>query len=319
MIGVLTGHALSGLVSCRNTLGPLFGRGELMALVNDEGIYEQDVLRVVHENRYRSGSDDTVRSLPDPRPVLSRLIANAALGYQARQESIPQSAIDRKYEVLQAQLRDKTAWRAALIVHRLSADSVRAEIAKELRAERLVEQQLVRQIKITSGQCREYYEANQENYVLPVRFRAKHLFLAAPLDTPLDVVDAKNRSIEMLSTRLAHGEDFAELAGLCSEDEATKSRGGDLGFFSEYRMPPDLVAAIKNMRVGEVSPIVRTRLGFHIIQLLEIRGSRQMSFDEAERGIRLKLENEKRSQACTEVAAQLLSRADFVRFPSHID
>ena len=201
----------------------------------------------------------------------------------------------------------------------LSADSVRAEIAKGLRAERLLEQQLVSQIKITSGQCREYHDANQEDYVLPVRFRARHLFVAAPADTPPDVIDAKNRAIEMLSTRLAHGEEFADLAGLCSEDEATKTRGGDLGFFSENRMPPDFIAAIKKMRAGEGSPIVRTRLGFHIIQLLEIKASRQMSLGEAEPEISLILENERRRDGCAAIAAELSNRADFVRFPSHID
>jgi hypothetical protein len=310
---MFTGHALCGFVSCRNSLGPLFGRGELLALVKGDGIYEQDVLRVADENRYRSGADGTVKSLPDRRTVLSRLIANTALDYQSRRKPIPQSAIDREYEVLQAQLRDKSTWDAALTTHRLSSDSFRAEIAKDLRAEQSMEQQLVLQITVTTNQCREYYDANKTDYAIPVRFRARHLFVAAPPETPPDMAEAKNRAIEMLSTRLAHGEEFDELSGLCSEDEATKTRGGDLGFFSEYRMPSDFIAAVKNLRVGEVSPIVRTRLGFHIIQLTDVRGPRQISFDEAEPGIRLMLENAKRLQACAEIATQLSSRVDFVR------
>lgn len=317
--GWLTGHALSGSVPSRDTLGPLFARGELLALVKREGIYEQDVLRVFRENRYRSGGDETAGPLAEQRLVLSRLTANAVLGYQSRRESIPQATIDREYEILQAQLRDKSIWSAALITQRLSADSVRAEIAKNLRAEQSIERQLAPQIKITTEQCREYYETNKMDYMLPVRFRTRHLFVAAPPETAPDVLDTKNRAIEMLSTRLAHGEDFDQLAGLCSEDEATKACGGDLGFFSEHRMPSDFLAAMKNMRAGEVSPIVRTRLGFHIIQLIETREPRQMSFDEAEPGIRLTLENEKRSQACAEIATQLSRRADFVRLPTHLE
>jgi parvulin-like peptidyl-prolyl isomerase len=73
------------------------------------------------------------------------------------------------------------------------------------------------------------------------------------------------------------------------------------------------------MRAGEVSPIVRTRLGFHIIQLLEIKASRQMSFEEAEPEISFALENERRRQGCAMIAAELSNRADFVRFPSRID
>lgn len=317
--GILAGHALKESGPCRSALGLLFRRGESLAVVNGEAIYQQDVLRVVHENDYRSGSDGTVKSSEERRSILSRLIANAALGYPSRQESIPQLAIDREYEVLQAQFRDDATWKAALTRQHFSPDSLRAEIAKNLRAKRSIERHLGLQIKVTPGQSREHYDVNEGDYALPVRFRVRHLFLAAPPETPPEVVDTKNRAIEMLSTRLAHGEEISDLAGLRSEDEGTKTHGGDLGFFSEHRMPPDFIAAIKNMRAGEISPIVRTRLGFHIIQLLEVRGARQMSFDEAEPGIRLKLENEKRSQVCTEITAQLSNRADFIRFPSHTD
>jgi parvulin-like peptidyl-prolyl isomerase len=317
--GILTGHALKGSGLCRSALGLLFGRGELLAVVKGEGIYQEDVSRVVYENDYRSGDDGAVKSSEAQRSALLRLMANAALGYQSRQESIPQSAIDREYEVLEAQLRDKSTWSAGLIAQSSSADSFRAEIAKNLRAEQWIEQQLVPQVKVTTEQCREYYDAHKMDYILPVRFRARHLFAAAPPETPPEVVDAKNRAIEMLSTRLAHGEDFGELAGLCSEDEATKTRGGDLGFFSEYRMPLDFITALKDMRAGEVSSIVRTGLGFHLVQLLEMRGPRQVTFDEAEPGIRLKLENGKRLQACKTIATELSDQAEFVRLAGDIE
>jgi len=317
--GIITGRALSGLVPCRGVFGLLFGRGELLALVKGEGIYEQDVSRVVRETRYVSGSTETPKSVLELRAVLSRLIMNADLRHQAQREPIPESTVDHEYGVLQAQLRDKATWNAALALYRLSPDSFRAEIVRNLQSERLIKDRLVDQTKVTSGQTRAYYVAHKADYVLPVRFHVRHLFLASPPETPPEVVDVKKSTIEMLGTRVAHGEDFAALAALCSEDEATKTRGGDLGFFSEDRMPPDFIAAVKNIRAGEVGPIVRTRLGFHIIQLLEIKASRQMSLGEAEPEISLILENERRRDGCAAIAAELSNRADFVRFPSHID
>ena len=111
---------------------------------------------------------------------------------------------------------------------------------------------------------------------------------------------------------MRQGEDFFELVAQVSEDEATKTRGGDLGFFSESRMPPDFFAAVRAMRVGEVSPPVRTGLGFHIIQLTDSRPARQMTFDEARAEIGLALENAKRDIALREIEAQLVGRAEFV-------
>jgi parvulin-like peptidyl-prolyl isomerase len=64
-------------------------------------------------------------------------------------------------------------------------------------------------------------------------------------------------------------------------NEATKTRGGDLGFFSQLPVPPDFFAAIIKMRVGEISKPIRTRLGFHIIQLTDREPPRRMTFDEA--------------------------------------
>src|SRR5437763_15614076 len=71
------------------------------------------------------------------------------------------------------------------------------------------------------------------------RFRASHLFLAAPPETPPEVVESKQKVIKALADQIRHGEKLGELAAAASEDEATKTRGGDLGFFSESRMPPD--------------------------------------------------------------------------------
>ncbi len=87
---------------------------------------------------------------------------------------------------------------------------------------------------------------------------------------------------------------------------------GDLGFFSEYRMPPDFVAAVIKMHVGEISPPVRTRMGFHIIQLTDSKPARQMAFEEAQREVALKLENEKRQSALQSLATDLGRRAEFV-------
>jgi PPIC-type peptidyl-prolyl cis-trans isomerase-like protein len=77
-------------------------------------------------------------------------------------------------------------------------------------------------------------------------------------------------------------------------NEATKTRGGDLGFFSQLRVPPDFFAAVIEMHVGEINKPVRTRLGLHIIQLTDREPPRRMTFDEAREEIGFTLENEKR-------------------------
>ena len=78
-------------------------------------------------------------------------------------------------------------------------------------------------------------------------------------------------------------------------------------------MPPDFFAAVRQLQVGAVSPPVRTRLGFHIVQLTDSKPARQMSFDEAESEVKLRIRNEKRQAFVLDLTAELLARAEFVR------
>jgi parvulin-like peptidyl-prolyl isomerase len=137
---------------------------------------------------------------------------------------------------------------------------------------------MISQGDVTEDECRTFYDTHPQNFIQPARFRASHLFLAAPPETPPEVVESKEKVIDVLVDRIRHGEKLGELAAAGSEDEATKTRGGDLGFFSESRMPRDFFSAVVKMRVGEISQPIRTRLGFHIIQLTDFKPARQMTF-----------------------------------------
>jgi parvulin-like peptidyl-prolyl isomerase len=312
---MIFGYAVSKSAPLRNTLGALCGRGKLLAMAADRGIYEEDVLRAERESSYASGA-----ALPEKaaRQIPPQLIANLSIQREAQEVSIPSARIDREYRILRSQLRDEATWDAMLRANHFSRGTFRAEVAKNLRTETAIERRLALSTPdITDDRCRAYYEANTVKYRLPARFRARHLFFAAPPETSPEVVDAKKRAAEMAATRLAHGEEFAELAQFVSEDEMTKNRGGDLGFFSEHRMAPDFMAAIKNMSVGEATGIVRTGLGFHIVEVIERKLPRQMNYDEAKAEIESALENAKRQRSCAEAAHELAGEAVFIHSLDH--
>jgi peptidyl-prolyl cis-trans isomerase SurA len=138
--------------------------------------------------------------------------------------------------------------------------------------------------------------------------------MAAPPVTPEEAAETKRIAMEAVSARIVGGEKFEDLVLDNSEDEATKESAGDLGYFSEMRMPPDFLAAVRGLRVGEVSKVVQTYLGFHIIQLLEIQPERQLSFEEAQEEISGLLSARKRAQAVVELTARVGREADFAQF-----
>lgn len=317
MVGIICGHLLSGSISFRDVLGVTFGRGHLLALAQREGIYEADLERALAELRYTAGIDQKDRQGQniDKRLILERLASSTVARSCATNEKIPRTKIDRELRLLRCQFQDDKGWRRAVKASGLSQRSLHRAVVTDLRARQWIDRQIKPTTNATISECQTFYDAHPQNFSQPVRFRASHLFLAAPPDISPDLAEAKRRLIESLAARIGHGENFSELVALFSEDEATKTHGGDLRFFSASRMPSDFLAAIMKMRVGETSDVVRTRLGFHIIQLTEFKPARQMLFDEARAEISLMLENEKRAIEPQKLAAALLERAAFVRSP----
>jgi len=125
-------------------------------------------------------------------------------------------------------------------------------------------------------------------------------------------VAAKAKAIEALAVRVAGGEPLSNLAAEASEDEASKVRRGDLGFFSAARMPPEFFAEVEKLRVNETSKPFRSHLGFHIVQLTETKPPRLVSLEEARGEISGSLANERPVQITTRLAGSL-TKADYLR------
>jgi parvulin-like peptidyl-prolyl isomerase len=119
--------------------------------------------------------------------------------------------------------------------------------------------------------------------------------------------------MEAITVRLAAGEDFAAVVAQNSEDDATKLRGGELGYLSAKRMPPDFVEAAAKLRPGEISKPVRTRLGFHILKLIDIQAPRQQTFDEVRGDVAIEVANDKRRIALQKLSAGLAATASYLR------
>jgi parvulin-like peptidyl-prolyl isomerase len=179
------------------------------------------------------------------------------------------------------------------------------KIAEQLRGLDWLERQIGSDSGTPEQACRKFYETHPELFTQPIRFRASHLFLAAHAETPPETVEEKSKAIEALALRLSRGEAFSQLVAETSEDEATKSRGGDLGFFSETRMAPEFFAEVKKLRPSETSKPFRSHLGFHIVRLDEMKPARLLSFGEARAEIQAALANEQRASVTDRLAKNL--------------
>ena len=314
LLGAVSATITAHSISLRDKLGTICGHGHLVALVGGIGIYEADVERALSESRYLGGNEDAGEpTTVERQAALSALIANAATCSYGSSESNSRSAMRHEVNLLRAQFADEKTWRAALQRSGLSLFSVAQTLGTDLRARKWIGQRVASELNVIENECREYYDSHAQDFFLPARLRVSHFFLAAPPETSPQVVEAKKAAIETLSARLASGEDFAILVAQNSEDEATKLNGGDLGYLSATRMPPDFVEASTKLEPGEISKPIRTRLGFHILKLVDAQAPRQRSFDEVQADIAIDLANQKRATAIKRLDVDLRRNIEYRR------
>lgn len=284
-LGLIGSELLCRSASFRDAAGRLFGRGRLVTITNGKGIYETDLEEEV--------------TAPD-------LVIRENLRRVASREVIDPARVDREISLFKAEFGQEKTFAKALHSSGLSLSSLREKIGEQLRDLDWLEKQIGSEISVPEQACRNFYETHPELFAQPVRYRASHLFLAAHAETPPETVEEKAKAIKALGLRLSRGEAFSQLAAE-TEDETTKSRGGDLGYFSETRMPPEFFAEATKLRPGETSKPFRSHLGFHIVRLDEMKPARLLSFEEARPEILATLANEQRV-SLTDRLAKNLSR-----------
>ncbi len=157
-------------------------------------------------------------------------------------------------------------------------------------------------IKPSESDLRTYYEQNLARFMDQEQRSASHILINAPQSmSAADKEKAKQRAEQLLAEVKANPAQFAEIAKKNSQDTGSAPSGGELGFFKKDAMVAPFADAAFAMKTGEISDVVATDYGFHIIKMGEIKTPRTPSFDE----LRAKLETEVRDQQVQKKYAEM--------------
>lgn len=171
------------------------------------------------------------------------------------------------------------------------------EAERQILIGRLVE--LLRKEKavpVTEAQVAEFYGANKESFKQPASTRASHILVS-------DFETAK-KALE----RVKGGEPFAKVAEELSTDPS-RSRGGDIGFFSKGQVIPEFEEAAAKLKPGEMSGVVQTSLGYHILLLTETKPATQKPIEEVKDQIQQGLQSQEGQQAVQAIVKELRSKS----------
>jgi peptidyl-prolyl cis-trans isomerase SurA len=212
--------------------------------------------------------------------VLQNLIVQKLLVNQAKLDSVAvtdeevESQIDARIERLRAYFNQDD--KAIEEFYGQSVDQMKSQLGTDMRNQLLAERMqgnITEKASITPSEVQRFF-ANIPKDSLPY-FNAEveiREIVYKPKVNATEQAKARQR-IEDLLRRIGQGEDFAELAKKFSDDPGSGAQGGDLGFQKRGTFVPAFEAMAYNLETNQISPIIETEFGFHIIQLLERRGN----------------------------------------------
>ena len=261
----------------------------IVAHVNSHVITREELERAVRSAEIQAG-----QALPTQfrdqvyRSVLDRLISFHLLVQEAEalDISVAESTIEAELETIRSNFPTTEAFETQLESWNTTLEILRDETRRDLLAQAILEAQAFTGIKVTPESIRGFYDQHTEQFTEEGGIRARHILIGVNLNAQeSERLDARDRA-EVIRKELSEGGDFAELARKHSEDTASATNGGDLGTIAEGETLPQFEAALSALDPGEVSEVVETTFGFHIIQMVERAEDQIVAFSEASTQIR---------------------------------
>jgi len=171
----------------------------------------------------------------------------------------------------------------------------------------LVDVNQIRQnLQISDDMLKVQYQANIQQYQVPNRVHVEHILFMTVGKTDAEVDEIKKRAEDVL-TQVKKGGKFEDLAKKYSEDPGSKDKGGDLGWITQGQTVPEFEKTAFSLGSGQVSDLVKTQYGFHIIKVLEKETAHTKPFEEVKDSLRAPLLLSQADKLASDTADQLSS------------
>jgi len=271
---------------------------EVAALVNGEPIVAAAVQGEIKgilgrfQEQGRKPSDTEMASLRES--VLEKMIKLELLSQESKKAgvSVNNTDIDNELKGYKKGFADDKAFAKALGEAGITEAVLRKQIGKNLAIQKFIDTKFKGKVQVTEQEAKDFYNSNQDKFAQPEMAHARHILIAAKEAEPKADKDRKRAKLVQIKKQLKDGADFGDLAKQFS-DCPSKERGGDLGFFPRGQMVKAFDQAAFKMMPGDISDIVETEFGYHLIKLEEKKPAKTVSFDEAKAKITAYLTQEK--------------------------
>lgn len=249
------------------------------------------------------------------KQVLENLIARELLYQESQTKGIKvdQKEIEAQVTALKGRFPSEVEFKNALSTMNLTEADLRFQFERDLAIRKLLDDQIGGKSTVSEKESRAYYDSNLESFKKPEQVRASHILIKVdPGAEEAKKAEARTK-IESLQAKLKKGEDFGALAKEYSEGPSGP-KGGDLGFFGRGQMVKPFEEAAFSMKPGQVSGMVETRFGYHLIMVAERTPESTLSYEEVKDRLEQYLKQQKVQEAIAAYVETLQGKAKIERF-----
>ena len=221
------------------------------------------------------------------KEVLDHLIATKLISLRATETDKTNALAFSENFITEKKARalSESAFTRQLQVAGLTPEEFRQEVLEQAVVREVINRELRGKQTISDAEIETYYKENPKFFQEPQRWKVQHIHLGfrdrlTLRELPEEALAAKRQKMDELVKRARAGEDFAKLVKENSEDSLTRDSGGEY-IFLKGQMPPEFEAAAISMKAGQISEVVTTRFGWHLIKFIENMPAKSQTLDEA--------------------------------------
>ncbi len=224
------------------------------------------------------------------RLVITRLLVNRATASDRAQA---QTNAVKYVTQVREQAGSESAYRRQLLIMGFKPEEFETQLRERFTCDAVVDRELRGKVTIGDAEVRRYYDEHADQLRRPEMYQFRHLTLvtcdpATGAALPAAEREAKRQRLEELARRARAGEDFAKLAQTYSENPETRAKGGEL-IIAKGGLPPELEAVLAALSPGQISDVVSTADGHHLLLLIRKIPSEPIEFDRIREELREKL------------------------------
>lgn len=291
-------------------------RGDRVAMVNGTPITQAEFDRSLGFAKQQfSRMGKPVDDAQMKEGVLDQLIGGELLYQESKKAGIQidDKTVDDRLAQWKKQFPTDEGYKKALQEMHLSEDLMRSDIKKALAIEKFVVDKFVNKTTVLEKEIKDYYDSHPDMFKQLEQVQASHILIKVKPDAKQSEQDEALKRIKEIQEKQKKGEDFAELAKTYSECPSS-SKGGDLGYFGRGQMVPPFEAVAFKMKPGEVSDIVKTDFGYHLIKVADKKAESTIPFDEIKEKLGQYLKQEKVQKEIKESVDKLRKEAKVETF-----